>query len=85
MTKFEMLPIIPIEPRKVFGSKGELEYFAITFEEHLLASMVHLHVRRTGEPEKPINERPYHSYLMADCPDFARVAICESKKKRRTQ
>lgn len=58
-------------PVKVFGSKGKLEYFAVSFEERSLGSMVHLHIRNIGETEKSINERPYHTYLKCDAPNFA--------------
>lgn len=69
-------PIKPLpKPKLVFGSKGELEYFALSFEERLLGSMVHLHVRRVGEREKSLETRPYHTYLMADAPDWARELV----------
>jgi len=80
--KFLDLPVIEVEPRLVFGTKGELEYFAVSFEERLLGSMVHLHVRRVGELEKSINERPYHTYLLADAPDWCRELVMKPKRKK---
>ena len=72
--------VIPIKPRLVFGEKGQLEYFAISYEERILGSLVHLHIRRTGEKEKSLDTRPYHTYFKADAPDFALKVISKMKK-----
>jgi hypothetical protein len=74
--------VVSITPRLVFGSKGEQEYFAISYEKRLLGSMVHLHVRRVGEVEKPLESRPFHSWLMADAPDWAREAVLHTNQNK---
>lgn len=72
---FITLKIIPIKPVLAFGSKGKLEYFAISYENGIFGIMVHLHARRVGEIEKSIEQRPYHTYLIADAPEWARNII----------
>lgn len=66
---FLNLKVTEIKPVKVFGSKGELEYFAVSRENRLLGSIIHAHIRRVGEKEKSVNQRPYHSWLVADAPE----------------
>ena len=69
MSSFLKLKVVKIKPQLVFGSKGELEYFAVSKENRLLGSMLHAHIRRVGEKEKSLMKRPYHTWLVADAPE----------------
>lgn len=77
------LPIIQFAPCLIPGMGDDVEYFALSFEDHLMGSMIHFHIRRVGEEARELNLRPYHSYLLANAPEWARKLVKSSQGTRK--